>query len=880
MQTPQILSTSTQRHQLISIVRRSNELIALVCKTNTGTEEAVPVIQSLPLELVRRSLNVTNQLAEAWRCLSTAKSSDEKTLYDLLIVLMETVPDLSSTINRQRLPNGWVEEPAPVPATQAHPRAFRGTKFKPPKESQQQQFDIRPYLCDPGSVQKILASLWKWMPRVKPQLERQGYSRASLETLERELISPAKTLRSRQKKHWTFPPRFLQYIWPFVRWSDPRELSEFLSIYSTLDLEHDAQLLDAISWLIASSDVGLARKWCEVVSILPPHRQTVVIQNLVHTSACNTEPTRETINHVEEISRLTTDENFSAWVRCLLIGIANKVSEEYLLAGFRTAARFRPDHRFDVVTKSDDFPEQAVADLAGKLAEQDAYSGWLTMALWQQCARLPGLADVIRASKWRGFLPAAGRYFEFLQGIVYEDHSERSLQRKWNAIRKQIPAIEKLLIDLPATHQAKAVTCLADWLWDWNEPVEIERHLPSGYRLLCRVAAPPFSTDEGSSNALFSFLNIDKKDLVETFLSTSDANFHALERACIRDNDARLISRGCFSLTEFLPGFTVNAFRAVPNKLFKVARVLGGIAYPARTHLIKRCQEHLLFQRDLASLPLAEAVATVAPLLTKGWTNPISARLRSWLAGEANLSPESLDRHGRVFHEKLDMTRLDMIEQSAFEWLKQGFPVQNVTKSEEHALRLMGSLDDNRRGLRKFLKSYWSGDHDYLSRHPATISWYREHSSISREVWEQGPSFSSSDITLRIEQDPLEILKMGAYAGSCLGIGGICAYSAAAVLLDINKQVLYARDRQGTVVGRQLLAISDDNRLICFHVYPTSCAQAIKALFLEYDRSLAHALNLSVYDPANENAPAYKVSNVLSVYWWDDDSWDFKTMAD
>jgi hypothetical protein len=144
------------------------------------------------------------------------------------------------------------------------------------------------------------------------------------------------------------------------------------------------------------------------------------------------------------------------------------------------------------------------------------------------------------------------------------------------------------LIDLPATHQAKAVTCLADWLWDWNEPVEIERHLPSGYRLLCRVAAPPFSTDEGSSNALFSFLNIDKKDLVETFLSTPDASFHALERACIRDNDARLISRGCFSLTEFLPGFTVNAFRAVPSKLFKIARVLGGIAYPARTHLIKR----------------------------------------------------------------------------------------------------------------------------------------------------------------------------------------------------------------------------------------------------------------------------------------------------
>lgn len=880
MQTPQILSTSAQRQQLISIVRRSNELIALVCKPNAGAEEDVPVIQSVPLEGVRRSLKVTNQLAEAWRCLSAAKSSDEKTLYDLLIVLMETVPDLSSASSRQRLPNGWGKEASPVRATQAHPRAFRGTKFKPPKESQQQQFDIRPYLCDAGSVQKILTSLWKWMPRVKPQLERRGYSPASLETLEQELISPANTLISRQKKHWTFPPRFLQYIWPFVRWSDSRELSELLSIYSMLDLEQDAQLLDAISWLLASSGAVSAGKWCRVVSILPAHRRTIFVQSLIQTNAGSSEPTHATAGNVEQISQLTTDETFPTWVRRFLSGIGNKVSEDYLLAGFRTAARFRPDHRFDAVAKSGDFPEQEVADLLGTLAEQDAYSGWLAMALWQQCARLPGLADVIRDSKWRCFRPAAGRYFEFLQGIVYEDHSERNLQRKWNAIRKQIPAIEKLLIDLPATFQAKAVTCLADWLWDWNDPAEIERHLSFGYRLLRRITAPPFTTDEGSSNALFSFLNIDEKVLVENFLSTPNASFQALERACIRDNDARLISRGCFSLTEFLPDFTVNAFRASPNKLLKVSRVLGGIGYPARTQLIKRCQEHLLFRRDLASLPITEAVATVAPLLTKGYTNPISARLRRWLAGEADLSAESLDRHRRVFLEKLVMTRLDMIEQSAFEWLKQGFPVQNATKNDEHALRLMGSLDDNRRGLRKFLKSYWSGDHDYLSRHPATISWYKEHSSISREVWEQGLSFSSLGITLRIERDPLEILKMGTYAGSCLGIGGICAYSAAAVLLDVNKQLLYARDRQGTVVGRQLLSISDDNRLICFHVYPTSCAQSIKALFLEYDRSLARALSLSIYDPADENTPAYKVSNVLSVYWWDDDSWDFKTLAD
>jgi hypothetical protein len=53
--------------------------------------------------------------------------------------------------------------------------------------------------------------------------------------------------------------------------------------------------------------------------------------------------------------------------------------------------------------------------------------------------------------------------------------------------------------------------------------------------------------------------------------------------------------------------------------------------------------------------------------------------------------------------------------------------------------------------------------------------------------------------------------------------------------------------------------------------------KALKALFLEYDRTFARALGLPLYDPADEGAPDYKVSSILSVYWWDDSSWDFNT---
>ena len=875
MQTPQNTSSLAHSQKLISIVRRPSELVAMVGATDPVPEHGPPAIRAIPLNHVHRSLYEGARLLEAWQHLAKASTVNENTLYNLLIVLIETVPDLSRASNQLLLPKEWGEEANPVRATQAHPRAYKGTKRRPPKEPTHRTIDIRTYLCDPGTVQKVVSSLRKWMPCVRRRLERSGYSLTKIETLERELSLPDGTPRIGQRKHWTLPPRFVKYLWSFVRWGSSRELSELLSLYAELDLEHDDEILGAISLLVAFSEAKVACLWGKVALILPAARRVSFVSDLISTGACTVEPAPRIASDLQQILGLAAEEQFPLWTKHFLIGIRNSASVEYLMAGYRLAARFRPDYRFEDVKQSVEFPEQAVEELAISLAERDSYSGWLPMALWQRCAQLPGLAEVIRDSKWKDFASAASNYFEFLQGIAYNDLSEKRMHSKWTAIRRQIPAIEEVLLSLPATFQAKAVVCLSDWFCSWHEPAEIAQRLPAGLRLLRRLCAPPFTTDDGVSSALFSFLDIDDEKLREQFLIAPDTCLEALEHACVRDNDARLISWGSYTLNWCMAGFASEAFQSTPKKLAKVARTLGGVAYQPRAQILKRCLEHAFFQPDLKDLPIAELCARIEPFLKKEYTNPITARLRAWLSGEANLTAASLERHRRVFSERLIETRLDLIEQSVLEWLKQGFPVQNPTKDDEHALRLLGSLDDNRKGLRKFLRAHWSGDHEYLSRHPETVSWYRKHSSVSSFTWEHGIPFDSDGITLRIERDPLEILKLGTYAGSCLGIGGICAYSSAAVLLDVNKQVLYARNRQGKVVGRQLLAIDDDNRLICFHVYPISSSKTVKALFIEYDRDLASALGLSIYNPAEEDESGYKISSILSVYWWDDDSWDF-----
>lgn len=118
-------------------------------------------------------------------------------------------------------------------------------------------------------------------------------------------------------------------------------------------------------------------------------------------------------------------------------------------------------------------------------------------------------------------------------------------------------------------------------------------------------------------------------------------------------------------------------------------------------------------------------------------------------------------------------------------------------------------------------------------------------------------------------------MKLGTYVGSCLGAGGIQPDSAMAALLDANKRVLYARDHRGRVVARQLAAISEDDRLICFSVYPRSAAKQVQALFREYDFAWCAALGIPVYQPV-ETGGSYEVERVLSVDWYDDGNWDFE----
>ncbi len=74
-------------------------------------------------------------------------------------------------------------------------------------------------------------------------------------------------------------------------------------------------------------------------------------------------------------------------------------------------------------------------------------------------------------------------------------------------------------------------------------------------------------------------------------------------------------------------------------------------------------------------------------------------------------------------------------------------------------------------------------------------------------------------LTLVLEDDPLEILRMGEHYGTCLSPGAVNYFAAVMNAADVNKRVIYGRDDDGRVVARCLIGLTDAGGIVTFNCY-------------------------------------------------------------
>jgi hypothetical protein len=277
-------------------------------------------------------------------------------------------------------------------------------------------------------------------------------------------------------------------------------------------------------------------------------------------------------------------------------------------------------------------------------------------------------------------------------------------------------------------------------------------------------------------------------------------------------------------------------------------------------------------------MSIADLAEVTEPIARLDGPNPVRRALREHLAGQRELSIRQVSSHRSRIIADLDLVRLAAVRQAVERHLGSLVGLHRIeTPKARHALLMLASVDVNRRQLRRLIAAAVDGDPQWSLRHPLTQAWLARHPELDLDTWLAGIQLHRhvdriGAVQLAIEADPLEALKLGTYAGSCLGRGGGLTYSAAAVVIDINKNVVYARDHGGSVIGRQLLALSEANELVCFQVYASNPEQ-LQPLFHEFDRALAARLRVAIFDPSSA-ASEYEIASILSHDWWDDGAWD------
>lgn len=259
---------------------------------------------------------------------------------------------------------------------------------------------------------------------------------------------------------------------------------------------------------------------------------------------------------------------------------------------------------------------------------------------------------------------------------------------------------------------------------------------------------------------------------------------------------------------------------ALLDRYLHLAKLADEPAELSRTLLrdFARAERLLRERRYLADLPspaapqlqrlrAVEQTLATAALPSPGWTR-------------RRLAERVTELLGRALHHQLDLVLRDVLQQSF------GVAPAVLTPAWRDAVRFYLLTERNDELLAALLR--------FAAAHPgrsparafaANQRWLqRADSHLNVGAW-LAPrrvelELGGQPCVLSLEEDPLEVLRMGIPFGTCLSLTtGSNAAAAVCNALDANKRVLYLRDRHGTIVGRKLLAISTEWGLLGYELY-------------------------------------------------------------
>ena len=901
--------------RLVTLVRRSRgaagnaELVAVTCRSVEALQPSAPRVASwpqweleeVPIEALAAPLaKEAASVMTAWGAIARVRMVGAETMANFLTILLETVPDLRSRAGRAVLAK--VDEAKPVRATAAHPRAFRGTKDRPPKRAKPSPLDLRSELVDRGTVGRRLAESRAFIAPAIDRLAVRGYSRERLASIAGG-AEPYLAYHHRAKTGASFadfPSDFVRVLLPALRRGavTMAEVAAWRAHWSAASRDEPLRAaLVRLALLAPREALRVGPLWTGAAD-----EQRALVVRVVTAFDVGTIAKALTgaqwLAHAETFHGLlagTSDDLCGDRLAYLLRTASAGASVDYALDWIGVAGHVLNRTAPREVGLDSDARWKDVEDLAGRVDDKAWFPSWLL----GMCGRLPGLARWIRETDWNRFAPATAiKMVERVANLAWDDLPAENLQAKWAFIRSELPRLlDWLHAEVPEAHKESTFVLLCEVFSDWGRNVaDLAARLPTAYAIVRRIGLPPFRRDACNDWLVTPLVRglHDHPQALQRFLHAPERCFRAMVRAVRRENDALLAGRGFGILLRYLPDFAIEVFVAYPTRVMAVSRTLGALDYDEGCQRVREFAWHRLLQLrarsgtfGVDSTPLDEqarlVVEEVSAFVGPRAPNPVPRRLREFVRGRTTLRDSQVVRHLRRVRVRLDPLILAALEELVLGHARASIHLDPSADAAHHALLVERNSDENRRPLRRLLKAVASGDHDYLERHPATLAYRRAHPALGDRTWARWLEgltlegrYRGNPVRLGVERDTLEVLRMGTYAGTCLGLGGGHVYSAAAVALDLNKRVVYARNQAGAVVARQLLALSEDDRLVCFHVYPLDADSELQEVFARYDRDLANALALPLYAVADGSERDAEIACILSRGFWNDGAWDLR----
>ncbi len=209
--------------------------------------------------------------------------------------------------------------------------------------------------------------------------------------------------------------------------------------------------------------------------------------------------------------------------------------------------------------------------------------------------------------------------------------------------------------------------------------------------------------------------------------------------------------------------------------------------------------------------------------------------------------------------------------------------VPKLTPAWRDAVRFWLVVDDNRMHLGALLKAAadcpGKGVKLHFTENTAWIERARKRIDVDTWLAPHRTSFhhEGAPFVVELEEDPLEVLRMGIPFGTCLALDSGCnAASTVLNALEANKRVVYVRNEAGRIVGRKLLAMTTDFTIVGYNLYVSaagSAGAAIRTAVLATCGALSRATRAPL-------AATGEPEQLMKGFWYDDGTVPFGDESD